>query len=321
MIQSRVVQVGIAKQTAKGSIPANALYQFGVESGRMVGVNVTDDPLNLTWSTYVVEGFDRKLVVPVVEFTTVATPAITGLFLLGVLGADAASGAGPYTHVFTPTDDLPYITFWARYGGTNAFYQQVQDAKISEVELTYDGAGAVKARVRAFGCNIVPLASPFTATNSERVNGGFLDAGAGIFQLDGASAVTQQGSVTFNRRMVPQPIANSVVPNDVVPGDLAVDWQMRVQPNDLNYWREMVYGSAGGTTVATAPYFGAVTMKFIQDANTDLNITAPRVKYATEFPEANPQGGPAEAAVDGMTAAPTSGAAVTATLRNAVASY
>src|SRR2546423_14897570 len=120
MLQRRLAQVGIAKQTAKGVYPATPLYGFGVISGRMIETDVQESEIAQTWSTRGVEGDDRTLVIPKIEFECVATPGVLGLCLFGALGADTVTGAGdPSSHALTPIDatlDLPYMCFFGRYG-------------------------------------------------------------------------------------------------------------------------------------------------------------------------------------------------------------
>jgi hypothetical protein len=319
-LQKRIAQIGLAKQSAKGTPSATATYLTGVKSGNIVSADISEDDLNSSWTSRIVEGADRTAVVPGVDFEGYLTPALAGLLLYGATGADAVTGpaSGVYTHSFTPYDDLPYLTFLANYA---SLYYQMQDAKIDEFELSFDGAAAVTYKAKAVGTNLIPLASVFTSTNSERPQNGVFKGAGGTFTVGGSAAKVKSGSIKIKNNIEAILLANAVTPDDVFPGMVSCDVSLTIVVPDLNYWRTFLTGSTGGTSITSAIYTGAVDLKFIKDANTDLDFTASTVHWTTKFPDADPSGGPAELTLEGSVMAPASGAAFTFALRNAVVSY
>ena len=318
-IQKRLSVVGVAKQTGKGAPAANPTYQVGVDSGYVMDTPTTEADLDLTWTTRVIEGHDRTEVKPASEWGTVATPSIIGFLLFCALGADAVTGAGaPFSHSFTPFDDLPWVTMFGRYGSN---YTSIADCKLDELELSWEKAGALKAKCKWLGITPSVLGAPFVATTTERIGTGYMDAAGGTFLIDAGAAVVTGGSVKFANHLDQVMASGAVVPNDVFPGKLDVDTSLKVVPDDVLAWRKYLTGAVGGAAPQTVPYYGALSLKWVMDANTDLTASGPRVKFLTRFPESSAAGGPAEITVEGKFAQPAAGAAVTALLRNAVAAY
>lgn len=430
--QKRLVKVGLAKQSAKGSPAVNPTWDFGVESGQAVNANIAEGPLNLTWPGRLVEGFERTELKPGGQFKTVATPKLIGLLLFGAMGADtvaqvlqvptnvalttsasggtvaagthgyrvtALNGAGEttasaevtivttgststvtvtwpavpgatsykvygrtassellmgtvsaapasafysflddgsvtpsgalpggntatvtnYVHTFTTFDDVPYLTLFGQEGPSS--YLSVQDCKIDELTLSFDKLSAMRAETKLLGCQTSFLGSPWTAGADERVSGGYLNASGQPFAVDGVAATVTGGSVKLSNKLVPIMTAYQAFPSDVFPGLLSIDWSLKVIPDDLTVWRKVVMGSATGTTGSAVPYYGSLSFKWALDANTDLTFYAQRAKMLSAFPDASPDGGPAEITVEANVSQVTSGTPVTATLRNAVASY
>jgi hypothetical protein len=319
-IQKRIAQLGFAKQTAQGTPATTPAQQIGLASGHVTDVEITEADLDLTWSNRIAEGGERTMVVPQIEFTTVATKEALGFFLVNCLGSDVVTGgAAPYTHTVTPAADTNYLTLWGRED-TN--YTRLDDAKVSELELSFDRAGALRMRVKAFACSMTPVGVWPTATLDSRLAGGYFTAVGGLGQIDGASAgAVQSGSVKFVNGITPVPSAFQITPAALFPQLATCETSLKIIPNDLGSWQKVLYGAAGGSTISPTPYFGTETVKWILDANTDLQITIPRIQLMTKFPDLAPAGGPAELDVTGKARNPVSGSAWTAVLRNAVAAY
>jgi hypothetical protein len=324
MIQRRLVKGGLSKQTAKGSPAAAATYAFGVRSGSVFKHDVVENPLGMTWGNRSIQGFDRQLVKPSSEFEVVATPALMGLLLLGVFGADAVTGAGPYTHTITPAADLNYLTAWGTFG--TADWGKIADCKVSSLELAFDLAGKVTAKAVIPGLTPSFLAAVYTETNQELIaTVGILAAAGGLFQVEGAAANIQSGSIKFDNKVEQPGIAATVTPADVVPAQWEVTYSLKIVPNDTGLFREVVFGSSAGgaqAAVANSPHLGSIECKFIGTIGTaSLDVLSSAVRFAVAFPEANPAGGPTEITLEGTATLPASGSDTTATMVNSVASY
>lgn len=320
--QKRFAQLSLAKQTAKGAAAATGTYQIGVSGGNVVQAEVSEDALDATWSTRLIEAFDRTGVTPMAEFDFVAMPKSLGLFLYGACGSLVTTGAGPYTHTFTPGTALPYFTLFAlRATSSGTSYYKITDCAVDELELSWDQVGAVKAKAKVLGLDLTFPGSPYTPGTDERPNAGLLKGHGGTFQIDGANAVIKSGSIKFSNSVEPVFGSAAVQPVDVFPASHQVDVSLSVIPDDYLLWRKRLTGTTGGSTAQAIVQYGTAQTKFILDANTDLDITLNRLKFATDSPDSDPSGGPVEVALEGSLAAPTSGNAYTALLRNNVASY
>lgn len=322
MLQKRLAKVGIAKQAAKGAVAASAAYDFGVTGGSVVQADVTEDDLNPTAASRVLEGVDRTFVVPGAGFDMIAMPGSIGLLLAGATGSTVTAGVGPFTHTFTPAaDDVPYLTLFARYA---ADYLQVPDCKIDELELEFDGVGAVRAKVKVMGLNLVFLGAAYTvdANGDERVVGGNkLSTAGGALTIDGLAARITKGSIKIVNKLTAVQVATSVTPDELFPGQCEVTVSLTVLPDNLALWRKHLTGADAGNAISKAPFEGAIALEFLGVAPDALDFSAPRCAIALGMPEASPEGGPAEFAVEAKVLTPAAGAAYTFTLTNDVAAY
>ncbi len=321
-IQTRISQLGLAKQSAKGSSAGTtATYGIGVSSGTLAKADVGEEALPLTWSDRIIQGHDRITVLPGFEFETVLLPKTAGLLVLGATGTDTVTGVGPYTHTCKPALDLPYLGV---FGTLDQNWVRIDDAKIDSLELTFDRAGAVRAKCSGMGCGYTVLASAYTTTTPEAASGGYFDAAGsgGTMTVNGSPAIVKQGSVKITNKLGAIFGATSVLPNDVFPGEHALDISLTIVPADLSLFKLALTGSTSGTSPAAAPTYTTASLKWVLDANTDITLTVNRMKTLVDFPPANPAGGPAEITLVGQVAAP-SGATdgYTLAVRNGVASY
>lgn len=322
MLQRRISKIGLAKQSAKGAAATAATYAAGVTDGSILKVDPTENDLALTWSNRTVQGHDRVAVKPGMTYGLVATPSLIGLLLYAALGADAVTGAGPYTHVLTPAADLPYLTGFGTLDTTQ--FSKVVDCKVNTLELSWDLAGALKAKVDMPGLTPSFLGVAYTETNQELIASvGYLDAAGGTFNVEGAAAQITGGSVKIDNHLDQIVLSAAVTPNEVFPGQRDITYSLKIVPQDMALFREVVFGAstAGALSgVATSPYYGAVDLKWLSGANS-VEITSPHCKFAVAFPDSNPAGGPAEVTLEAVVTQPTSGADTTATVINSVATY
>ena len=324
LIQKRISKAGLSKQTVQGTSAAAATYAYGVSGGSLFKLDLAEAEIPLTWSLRDVLGFDRSGVKPSQDVGTVATPSLMGLLLLGILGADTVTGSSaPYTHTITPAAILPYLTAWGFLG--SADYFSIVDCKVSSLELSWEAAGKVSVKAEMPGITPAFLASAYTETNQELLATiGYFTAGGGTFSVEGASAQIQGGSIKFDTHIVQPPVASTVLPADVVEGKLEVSYSLKILPTDTSAFRKVYFGAgtAGALSgIATVPRLGAVSCAFTGPTGESLTIASTKVRYAVEFPESSPEGGPAEITLAGTATLPSSGSSVTATLLNAVASY
>ena len=323
LIQRRLSQAGLAKQTAKGTGASAATYGYGSDGGTLFKLDLDENEIPLTWSNRDILAFDRQGVKPSQSGGALATPSLIGLLLLGVLGADAVTGSGPYIHTMTPAATLPYLTSFGTFGTADFF--SIVDSKVSSLELSWEAAGKVMAKYEIPGCTPAFLAAAPTFTNLEVPSSvGYFTAGGGAFTLESVAATVTGGSIKFDTHIV-QPIASAtVLPPDVVEGKTEVTYSLKILPTDTHLFREVYFGSAAAgalSSIATTPRLGSVSCSFTGPGTDTLVISSPQMRFMVEFPESSPDGGPAELTLAGTATLPSSGSSVSAVLTNAVPTY
>lgn len=316
MIQNRITQVGIAKQTAKGAAAATAAYQLGVNSGVIASLDITEEELPITWASRILQGHDRISAYPGASWETLALPKSIGTILQAACGSDAVTGTGPYQHTIKHAITPPYVTL---FGRKDTEYYEVDDARINEVELSWELTGALKVKITAGGCVYVFRGSAFTATADERPQSGVLKGAGGTFTVNTLSIPIKGGSIKISNGVEPVFASDSVLPKDVFPALHKVDVSLTLLPNDLTEFRRVVTGTTGGSAVATTPFNGAAVCQWKVDTDNHLTFNANRLKSMVAFPDTNAQGGPVELQLEGSISEPVGSDAYTFVLSNQVA--
>lgn len=160
-VQKSLAKVGIAKQSAKGTPAANPEYLFGVSGGNVGGATLEESDLPTTWDTRGLADVERTGVTSGLECDLVGMPLSLGRLLAAVCGS---ASYGSSLHTITPGATLAYHTLFGELGGTGLNQTVIQDAKIDELELSWDKSGAVKVKISAMGCTL-------TYTNAARAIG------------------------------------------------------------------------------------------------------------------------------------------------------
>jgi hypothetical protein len=317
-LNKRLVNFALAKQTAKGSAAANPTFEVGVTGGKLLDPAIQEEDLSVTSTDRITADRERLAVAPTAQAGLIAMPKSLGLLLLDACGSVTTTGSGPYTHTFKTAADLPYNTLWAHYAG---LYYKMADAKLDELALSWDKTGHLKAEAKYLGLDLVPLASAYTAATSELPASGYMRGMGGAFTVDGAAARVIGGNIKVNNGVTHVPGSTAVLPDDVWPGAQVIEFEFTLMPDNLNEFRKVLTGAVGGTTIASAPFTAAVSFTWKHDANTDLVFAAPRAVLMVEFPDADPEGGPAEVPLVGRVLKPAAGDPYTFVLRNAQVSY
>lgn len=323
MIQSAIALAGIAKQAAKGSAAAAPTFGYGVRGGSVAQISVEQELEDLTSAKRIAPSVTRTAVATGQDFTTRAFPGSLGLWLLGALGSVATTGAGPYVHTITPADDLPYMTLFGKLG---ASIFSVEDAKIDELVLSWTESQPLEVALTALGCG---LGFPGTFTpGTDESRETFLTAASGTFKMDVDSdtpvvARIVGGEISIANALEAIRLSGSIVPEDVFPGRHEFGVTLTTRPTNLDDWRTVLTGSAAGTDPSEVTVYGSFEITFTLAGGEQLVITADRVAFTAEFPEAQPSGGAVELELTGMVVQPATGAdpAITFELTNDVTSY
>lgn len=322
-LQAAFAKVGVAKQTAKGSVAAAPTFAHGVTDGAVLNVDVQQSLDDLTGGSRAGVAVNRTGVMSGIEFSTRSYAASVGLWLFGALGAKAVTGTSPYTHVFTPsTSDLPYLT---GFGTLDANIYSVQDYKVDEMKVSFDGPGPIGISVSGMGtllgfpATFVPTTDDTTATPMRAVGGTFsvdVDGASGT----AATARITAGEVTISNNLDPIMLASAITPDDNFGGRLEVGCSFDIIPDDLALWRTIVTGTSAGTTASTNTVYGTFSLQFTDGTNT-LTLASTKVAFVCDFPSADPAGGAVTLSLEGIAVQPNGGQIITATLVNTTASY
>jgi hypothetical protein len=318
-VQSALAQVGVAKQTSKGSAASNPTFAHGLTDGAVLSVDITQDADERTSGSLGYSDVNRTAVVPGASFSGRAHPKTTGLYLFGALGGKSVTGAGPYTHVFTPADTLPYLTL---FGKLDATLTKVQDYKVDNLTLSFSENEPLSVEVEGMG---TALSFGTFVPGTDETAATYFTAASGTFKLDvdSGTAVTARvtaGEVAIANALEAIMASGSVAPNDMFNAQREVTCSFDIVPDNLEDWRTIVTGSASGSGITASPVLGSFEIEFTEGTNV-LTLAATRVSFVTDFPDADPAGGPVTLTLAGIVLKPSGGNQITATLVNAQASY
>lgn len=323
-VQKGLQVVGLAKQASKGTAATNPDFAHGVEGGTVGGIGITQERAPLTSAARATGYIERN------EseggggsFTFRAHPKTIGLYLFAALGAKGVTGAGPYTHTFTDSTALPYVTLFGKYGGS--IIHSIEDCRLDTLEFSWEEAGTVKVEATLMG-TIPDFSATFTAVVDETTDAYFQAAG-GTYKMDTDSgtpvtARIKGGKISIKNQAEPVRLSASIIPDEWMEGNVEIDWELTVVTDtDLADWRTVVTGTSSGSAISQVPVLGSAEVQFNLGTNS-LKFTSTRVGFMTEFPEADPAGGPAELVMAGPAVVPSGGGAVlTAVLVNSQATY
>jgi hypothetical protein len=319
-LNSKIALVGFDKQTSgKGTLAATAKYAFGLRSGGPLKTALEQNAEELTMADRSVPSVYRTSFLNGAEFTTRAWAKMTGALLYYCLGTDTPTGAGdPFTHTITPSTTPVYTTLFARL---DTEYHKVRDAKVDEVTIAWDGTEPAELTASVQGTVGTFFTTSWTPTIDESADQCFYPAG-GTFQLDTNSgtpvtADVTAGSITFRNNLQPIMLSRSTEPDDNWPGGFECEISLSLIPVDNDLWQKIITGTGAATVKTDAPIYGSANLKFIYQSAPErsLTITATKVAFTGDYPEADAGGGPVTLELVGQCVKPA-GATVTCVVLN-----
>ena len=317
-IQSAIAQVGVAKQSGKGSVAASPTYAHGVTGGSVMTVEIAQELEERTSGVRLSPAVNRTGVMPGIDFTGRAHPRSVGLWLYGALGS--ISTAGSYTHTITVGDDLPYLTTFGKLG-SNIY--SVRDLKVDALGFSFENANPVEMSVSGMG-TVVGYPGAFNVVTDDSL-ASYFTAAIGTFKLDTDSSTPVTASITSGEINIANALetimlSGSISPDDVFPGRHETEVSFDVVVANLDDWRILTTGTNSGSSASAAPIYGSFEIAFTSGTDI-LKLEAAKCAFTTEFPEANPGGGPVTLTLAGLVVQTAGGAGLTATVTNSVASY
>jgi len=322
--QKAISRIGLGFQSAKGTTLTAPTFAHGVTGGNGFDLDITQDRAPITSGNRVAPHADRTAAVGKFDAQFRAHPRAIGMWLYLALGGKSVTGAGPYTHTISPANTLPYGTVFFDLDGE---YRSLQDVVIDALELSWGEDGIVN--VSAQGMGTLPAFAPTFTPGTDDSLSAYLVASSGVaanlkYAASGAAATApiKAGSIKISNNADVVQLAYSIVPDEVFWGRQDYEAALTiVPPTNLNDWRTVATGTAGGTAVSQAPVYGGLDVKFV--AGTDsLQLACSRVPFVVGYPQADPNGGHVELEFAGLPVLTAAGAAaLTATLINTQATY
>lgn len=313
--------LGIAKQTAKGTIATNPYFAHGLAGGGLK-IDPTQAAEELTSAYLNASGAYREKVENGADFTTRAWQKAVGLYFLLALGSVNTTGAGPYTHVITLGSSLLYATVFEKKGDDSI--HAVKDCKLDELEISWDENKPVELKAKFVGgAWSSPATFTPTADESDTTNRFTPVGGTFKYDADSATPVTASvlgGKVTIKRSPEAKFFSGSVEAGDVWEGGCEVETMLKVVPHDTTLWRTLITGTSSGTAVASSPVYGSFEHTFVKGSDS-LKIAASSVAFLCDLPEADPKGGAAVSELSGLCYRGATATPLTVTLINTQVSY
>ena len=323
-MQKAIARIGVGFQSAKGTALTVPTFGHGVTGGTGFDMDIAQDRAPITSSNRVSPQVDRTDAIAKFDAQFRAHSKSIGMWLYLALGGKSVTGAGPYTHTISPSNTLPYATVFCDLGGE---LRAVQDVVVDSLELSWDESGIVN--VAASGMGTLTAFAPSMAIATDDSNSTYMVATSGTasnlkYAASGAAAQApiKAGSIKISNNADVISLAYSVVPDEVFWGRQDYEAALTIVPStNLNDWRTVATGSAGGTSVSQTAVYGGLDVKFVNGSDS-LQLAATRVPYTVGYPQADPSGGHVELAFAGLPVLTAAGAAaLTATLINSQASY
>jgi hypothetical protein len=319
-VSSKIGTIAIGKQTAKGAAAATPTHKYRLagsptlmpqknrarlettDSGRDQGLSYTQSIL--------VEG----------DMPVFMYPDGIGILMYGVLGAHAVTGSGPYEHVITPANDVPWFTIWRMVGGN--IFEKFTDCKLNSVNVEGTAGNAPIATINAMGCN-----AGFEASDTVLA---VLDSrpylyheSCGTIEIESTAYPLSQVSFGINNNLSGFQ-ADCVTYADIDPGqrEVTLSFLARyVNPTTEPKYRETYYGSDAGTALSDVVATKAFSWLMTRDADYTFLAEFPQVVYSAVPVNPDTSGDPIEIDVSCEVEKPAGGAITTITVSDETATY
>lgn len=261
----------------------------------------------------------------------IARPNILGLLLYGALGAKDVAGVGdPYTHTFTEAERLPYFTCWSRLGDdVDGMFTKYIDCKIGQLVLESAANGLLMVTPTILGLSPRHADAAEATADIEAAGTAFLHAdGSGALKVETVADVTVESqTLTINNTATNQ-TGDSVEGYAITEGRLDITHDITVLAQDFDLLRRYIYGSASPADGAAPDrnvlrLTGGIDFKWTIPGTPErsLRIQEPTVVAVPNAIDPNVNGDALKRTFQTRLRRPTSGAAITATLKNGHASY
>jgi hypothetical protein len=320
--------VGIAEQSAEGTVPTIEEYGMPVFSGTprpqesVARVAVTDassidgDPYKQGDQHWTAEG----LVFP-------GFAASTGRLLACLWPTDTASGTTPKTHTFSALGSAtPWITMYHTDILAGAVEWTYEAGQCAGMSFSADETGGpLRIGFEAVGKR--PTVATYTNATPQSIStdGYFTVKGATLkYEADSATPATETNIQSFNlgitRPVTPMATADGQSVAYLAIGKISFEFTMTMLKDDHEMLRGAYFGTVSGSTPSLTIPTGSVEINCVHSSQPtwSFKLTIPKVALFEEPLDPDPEGGPLVATVTGHIFRPATGDHVQPVLINAV---
>jgi hypothetical protein len=310
LVTTKVNGLWVAKQTAKGVLPATAIKRARIVTGNVRSNRAdgrekfgTDD----RWGD--AQHFVDSLTGsgdPGIQ----AQPGLIAYLLYLFAGQESVTGAAdPYTHTIEPSATSGFWSrWWKKVGVTPDLIREAyNDCKIGAI--TIEGSTGQKVvRVTPTLLSLDPgevfAADPVKAFDDE--DAFIYTEGESAFEVDGATIRAQsQFNITLNENLEPV-MTDSPVPIDLAPGDpeATIALTLALNTEGLAIYNKQMYDdpapAAGTKPLKTIPAVGSYGFTLTKSASRTFGFSMSGVKWQPDAAIApNPTGGLTEVSLAG----------------------
>jgi len=229
--------------------------------------------------------------IPVGRFTFLARPSFTARLAAYLLGLDALTGTGPYTHTITSDLATDYLSIEQNLADESI--ERFVDAAVAELVWTVDpSTRAIRCTGAWIGTN-PSFQAGATAESYESANPFLISDG--VFTVDSAGSSNVQGFTLTVRFVYSMPLINDVIAAHLIKVRLEVELELTQLATDLaTDYRKILTGAVGGTTYQKIAQPGAFVADFNYGAGASLRqmkLEIPALDYTqAAYTSLNPEG-------------------------------
>lgn len=207
-----------------------------------------------------------------------------------IMGSDADSGGGPYTHTATPVAATPYLTLWDVIPGVQC--TRFEDARLSQLGCSGQSLAGIQ-----YTCQAIALSATLGATEPVAPAAPATDVQTSYPMVTVSLAAAHPGTIDAFSLLVNRNVSilrgdNGLGAYDSVVGLFDVTGTFsKIYTSDAEY-RRMHGGSSGATVLTTTIYSEALALLIAIDGTHSVEFDSSGIEYTETRVPVNVDGTP-----------------------------